>query len=99
MEKLPTVMFKGTFLELRNAALLLGRKENWTKRLVTAAFGEDICEIALAANEQELKLCRKLLSTYFESKFTAKDKAMEIAIKKAEDRIINDLPYEDEDDI
>lgn len=99
MTTLPSIIFKGTFLELRNAALLLGRKENWTKRLVTAAFGEEICDRALTLSDEVLKETKNILASCFESQFTDEDKAMEQAIKKAEDRIINDLPYEDEDDI
>jgi hypothetical protein len=99
MKTLPTIIFKNTFLELRNAALQLGGCKNWQKRQVIAAFGLEIAEMAMTLTDKELKAVKRVLSTYFESRFTDLDKQMEIAIKKAEDRIINDLPYEDEDDI
>ena len=99
MKTLPTITFNGTFLELRNAAQQLGGCKNWQKRVVSAAFGLEIAEMAMTLAESELKAVKKFFVTYFESRFTDLDKQMETAIKKAEDRIINDLPYEDEDDI
>ena len=99
MKTLPTIIFKNTFLELRNAARQLGGRKNWQKRMCIAAFGAEIAEMAMTLTEKELEAVKKVLSAYFESRFTDLDKQMETAIKKAEDRIINDLPYEDEDDI
>lgn len=99
MKTLPNIIFKGTFLELRNAALQLGGCKNWQKRQVIAAFGLEIAEMAMTLAEKELEAVKKVLSAYFESRFTAEDKAMDNAIKKAQDRIYTDAPYEDEDDI
>jgi hypothetical protein len=99
MKTLPDIIFKGTFLELRNAARQLGGCKNWQKRQVIAAFGLEIAEMAMTLKESELEAVKKVLSAYFESRFTAEDKAMEVALKKAADRTYSDAPYEDEDDI
>ena len=96
---IPTITINGSFLQLRNAALQLGGKKNWQKRIVASAFGEEICYKALAAPESEIKAAKMLMAACFEARFTDLDKQMELAIKKAEERIIKDLPYEDEDDI
>jgi len=99
MKTLPTIIFKNTFLELRNAARQLGGCKNWQKRMCIAAFGVEIAEIAMTLTEKELEAVKKVLSAYFESRFTEEDKAMEVALKKAADRTYSDAPYEDEDDI
>ena len=99
MKTLPTIIFKGTFLELRNAAQQLGGQKNWQKRLCVAAFGLEIAEMAMTLSDKELKAVKKFFVAYFESQFTDLDKQMEIAIKKAADRIITDAPYENEEDI
>lgn len=87
-----------SFLELRNAARLLGGSENWKKRLVTRAFGPEVCDRALSLNPVALEEMRGALAAMFESFFTDEDVAMEIALKKAADRVYSD-DYEDEDDI
>lgn len=94
LSTLPSVTFSGTFLELRNAALLLGGRESWKQRKVIAALGIEVCERALRANGAELEVAKKLLAAYFEAHFTDEDKQMEIALKKAEKPV-----YESEDDI
>ncbi len=99
MKTLPTIIFKNTFLELRNAALQLGGCKNWQKRLCIAAFGLEIAEMAMTLTDKELKAVKRFLASYFESRFTEEDKAMEVALKKAADRTYSDAPYEDEDDI
>ena len=99
MKTLPTITFNGSFLELRNAALQLGGCKNWQKRQVIAAFGLGIAEMAMTLTHRELGAVKRLFVAYFESQFTELDKKMDLAIKKAEYRIINDLPYEDEEDI
>jgi len=81
-------------LKFRNAARLLGGQKNWQKRIVSSCFGEEICNKALTCSQSELNAARLLLVNYFESKFTDDDKAMEIALKKAENPV-----YETEDDI
>lgn len=88
----------GSNLSYRNAARLLGRKENWAKRLVREAFGDEVCDKALALTDEELKESKRLLVEYFESKFTDEDRNMEIALKRAADRVYSD-DYEDENDI
>lgn len=99
MKTLPNITFKNTFLELRNAAQQLGGRKNWQKRMCIAAFGLEIAEMAMNLSDKELEAVKKVLSVYFESRFTDLDKAKDLAIKKAEQRILKDLPYEDEDDI
>lgn len=99
MKTLPNIIFKGTFLELRNAAMQLGGCKNWQKRQVIAAFGLEIAEMAMTLTHKELEAVKRFFVSYFESQFTDLDKAMEIALKKSQDRIMNDLPYEDEEDI
>ena len=99
MKILPTIIFKNTFLELRNAAQQLGGCKNWQKRLCIAAFGLEIAEMAMTLAESELKAVKRFMASYFESRFTDLDKQMELAIKKASERIYTDAPYEDEDDI
>lgn len=99
MKTLPTIICKGTFLELRNAAQQLGGCKNWQKRQVIAAFGLEIAEMAMTLTHKELKAVKRLFVAYFESQFTDLDRAMEQAIKKAEQRILTDAPYEDEEDI
>lgn len=89
---------KLSFLELRNAARLLGDQENWKKRLVIRAFGPDVCEKALSLDPSTLEEMKGVLAAMYESFFTEEDKAMEIALKKAADRTYSD-DYEDEDDI
>jgi len=98
LSALPSVTFNGTFLELRNAALLLGGKENWKKRKVIAALGEEVCARALSLNPAALEEVKGALAAMFESLFTEEDRAMEAALKKAADRAYSD-DYEDEDDI
>lgn len=99
MKNLPTVIFKGTFLELRNAAMQLGGQKNWQKRQVIAAFGLEIAEMAMTLSDKELEAIKKFFVAYFENQFTDLDKAMDLAIKNAEQRILTDAPYEDEEDI
>ena len=99
MKTLSTITFNGTFLELRNAAQQLGGCKNWQKRLCIAAFGLEISEMAMTLTDKELNAVKRVLSTYFESRFTDLDKQMELAIKKASERIYTDAPYEDEDDM
>ena len=88
----------GLNLSYRNAARLLGRKENWAKRLVREAFGDEVCDKALAMDTAELEEIKRLRVAYFESLFTDEDRNMEIALKRAADRAYSD-DYETEDDI
>ena len=89
---------KGSALQHRNAARLLGRKENWCKRLVREAFGEEACSQALSLNPAALEETKRALVALFEARFTDEDRDMEIALKKAAERAYSD-DYEDEDDI
>jgi hypothetical protein len=88
------MLLNGKVLKYRNAARLLGGQKIWQKRIVSSCFGEEICNKALTCSQSELNAARLLLVNYFESKFTDDDKAMEIALKKAENPV-----YETEDDI
>ena len=83
----------GSNLRYRNAARLLGRKENWAKRLVREAFGDEVCDKALTCSQSNLNAAKLLMVAYFESKFTDEDREMEIALQKPFGI------YEDEDDI
>jgi hypothetical protein len=89
---------EGLNLSYRNAARLLGRKENWCKRLVTKAFGEEVCNNALTLTQKELEEIKRLRVAYFESLFTEEDRAMEAALQRAAERTYFDC-YETEEDI
>ena len=89
---------KRSALQYRNAARLLGGRANWEKRLVTESFGKDVCNQALALAPAALKQTKDALTSLFEARFTDEDRAMEIALKKAAEKVYSDC-YETEEEI